>query len=134
MANFQSGMDEYLAEITRLTGGQKGKRQEYLLKIRSSLLEIPDVESLSFQELCEILGPPEMAVDAFLDEGAKRKIQRAMLIRKAVLVVLLVLAIIGTIMFAQYVAKTYDYTHGTDSYTGAQYGTPPPQSDAIAVY
>ena len=59
MKGKQNGLEEYLRQAEQVLDCPQKEKKTVLEQVRSMLLDLPDIESMTFEQICETAGPPE---------------------------------------------------------------------------
>lgn len=54
-----NGLEEYLRQAEQVLDCPPKEKKTVLEQVRSMLLDLPDIESMTFEQICETAGPPE---------------------------------------------------------------------------
>ena len=112
----QNGLEEYLRRAEQVLDCSPKEKKTVLEQVRSMLLDIPEIETMTLEEICETAGPPE----ELAGETPKTALTwKEKLIRRAIGTVF----ILGILLFAVWCGIR---TEGTLLYFT---GSPPAESE-----
>ncbi len=132
--NRECGVEEYVKRVSACLHCSWKQKRVILSQVRATLREIPDTDKMSYDQLLEIVDPPERVAEIHLDNVKTESVFHEIKQKKHFRVTILILALLAVVLLAVFVADTWRFTHGHWEYSGPQSGISTGDPNAYETY
>ena len=111
--NHSTVIDSYLSEVSQYLVGTHREKKETLQQVKKMLLEIPDIDSMTLEQLRDVADPSDLINELYLhNEGKEKQIFAFLKSKKRIGIFIAVAVVIIVFLLTFYVVDTALFTHG----------------------